>query len=260
MALRNPLHAMKVAVAHNACRPLVGRGVARLFRDRVPNGGVTVDTSDPRVGSRVKAQLLFGLYERAEIGFIHHYLGGDRDVVELGSSLGVTGSHILRSLPPGRRLIGVEANPHLIPVIEANLAAHAGDRDWALVHAAVSYRDGPIRLQVGAETQGSHLHLAEGSANNATAKPGELVEVPVITLSSVLADHQLDRYDLVCDIEGAEIDLLDREAEALARCDRLIIELHARPGVSVADLRTVLTDRHGFDVLDERGPVLVFGR
>lgn len=243
----------KLAVARASTHPVVGRAAARVLGDRIPNRGIRFDTSDPQITPRVKARLLFGLYEGAELRFIGRHLDGRRDVVELGSSLGITGSHILRALAPGRRLIAVEANPALIDLLGRTLAAHAGTSNWAVEHGAIAYGTDEVLLQVGASTQGSRV--ADPDRDSATT-----VVVPATTLSGVLDHHGVDRYDLVCDIEGAEVDLLDLEDEALSRCDRMVIELHPTPTVSLADVRSTLTERHGFEVLDERGPVLVLGR
>lgn len=238
----------KVAVARGICHPVVGSLVGRVLRDRVPNRGITYDTSDPIVSSRVKAMLLWGLYERAEIGFIQRHIRTDRDVVELGASLGVTGSHILHRIDAGRRLVAVEANPLLTAPLGRALAAAAPADRWSVQHAAISYGGTEVRLAIDEfATQGSRI-----------GEDG--VTVPATTLGRVVAGNGLDRYSLVCDIEGAEADVLQAEGEVLARCDSAVLELHPSPTTSVDDLVTLLTDVHGFAVVARRGPVVAVAR
>lgn len=251
-------HAAKVAVARALSHRGVGAAVARVFHDRIPNRGLTFDTSSGEIHPRVKAMLLFGLYERAEIEFIGRHLRGDLDVVELGSSLGVTGAHVLRKLEPGRRLVTVEANPALLAVVEGTLADHAGGRTWTLEHAAVAYEDAEVvSLAVHAATQRSRVGATSGHRGPA---PNRVVEVPAVTLSQLLECHGIERFALVCDIEGAEAGIIEHDATALARCQRAIIELHDVPPLRIADLRQRLTDGHGFSVIDEHGPVLALAR
>src|SRR5688572_10134810 len=97
----------------------VGRVVSMATRGRVPSGRVRIDLSHPDVPDKVRAAVLWHMYERAEIQLIHRYLPRSLDVVELGSSLGVTGAHVL-AVTTGR-LLAVEANPKLIPALERAL-------------------------------------------------------------------------------------------------------------------------------------------
>lgn len=199
------------------CSPSVGRVVAGATRRRPPGrGGVRVDLRHPGVPHHVHAAVFWRLYERAEIGLIHRHLPPDLDVVELGSSLGVTGTHILARLGPTQRLVAVEANPGLLDPLRRALA----DPRAQVVHAAIAPEtSGPT---VTFEVHPSNLRSRVGGPGT-----GQLVEVPTTTLSALLHEHAIGEFTLIADVEGAEAGILFGEPDALDRCRVAIIELHA---------------------------------
>jgi FkbM family methyltransferase len=197
------------------CSAPVGRLVAGATRRRPPSrGGVRVDLRHPDVPAAVHAAVLWRMYERAEIGLIHRHLPRDLDVVELGASLGVTGTHVLALIAPGRRLIAVEANPRLIGPLRRAL----DDPRAVVVHAAIASVHEPT---ITFELHPSNLRSRLGGPGT-----GELVEVPSTSLGALLDEHALDDYALVADVEGAEAAVVLGEPAALDRCRVAIIELH----------------------------------
>ncbi len=249
--------ALKVRVAELLSRPAVGRVVGAVLRDRIPIRGCVIDTRDGGIAPAVKAMLLFRLYESAEIRFVQRLLRTDLDVVELGGCLGVVSSQIARRLQRGRRLVTVEPNPRLGEVIRRNVLANAPDALLTVVSAAIDYSaDGPQTT----------LALGEANIDSALATGAETrpsVRVPATTLGRVLADHGMDEFVLVSDIEGAEAGMLQRDGDSLAKCKQVLIELHpttfeGRP-VSVEDMLAGLR-RLGFRQVESYGPVFAFRR
>lgn len=248
----------KVLIAKGLCHPLVGRVVGHLFRDGIPFRGCRIDTNSPLVTPEIKAMLFWRLYESGELRFISRYLRADLDVVELGASLGVVGSFIGRRLDAGRRLVCVEAHPHLVPIVERNVRNNAspGVR-VTIVHGAVDYGQGSVDVE---------FVLAESTLGSRAGEgDGHRVKVPRVRLGELLDREQLSgEYALVCDIEGAERGVFEHETKALARCRQLIIELHdVRVGdrqVTVDGLLQLARERHGFRLRDRHGPVVVLER
>ena len=72
--------------------------------------------------------------------------------------------------------------------------------------------------------------------------------------------RRLASYVLVADIEGAEAAILEQDAEALAGCQQIVIELHRveRGGRvhTVDDLAAALTGPHGFVLRARHLPVI----
>jgi FkbM family methyltransferase len=249
--------ALKIGIARALCAPPVGRLVSRLFDDRVPFRGMRIDTSLAAISPVTKAQIFWGLYEKAEIGFVRRYLRADLDVVELGSSIGVMASQVLRLQSPKRRLLCVEASSELRPAIERNTRDARPGR-VTIVSAALAYPDRPgatVAFQRGA----SNIEGRLGASG-----PGATITVPATTLARLLDEHQIGDYALISDIEGAEAALIEHETAALTRCQQIIIELHStewrgRP-LTPDDLLSSLIQRHGFRLLDRHGPVCALVR
>jgi FkbM family methyltransferase len=250
---------LKAAIVKLIASPAVGWLIGFLFRDRIPSHSFYFDTHG-KIDPRVKAHLLWGIYERAEIRFIRNYLRTDIDVVELGSSIGVLSTYIMSRLRNGKRLVCVEANPDLIGYIHRNLELNRLE-GATVVTAAVSYltdKEGIALFRVGDTNLDSSLASMSGAEN------GNTIRVTGCTLRELLDKFQLDDFALVCDIEGEEIGIFLHDAHALARCRQMVIELHETQedavNYTVEDLIDLVTYRHGFELRARRGPVCVFDR
>jgi hypothetical protein len=82
--------------------PFMQAAVCLVFRSHVPFKGLRIAVSKNREARRTKCALVFRMYESAEIRFIHRYLPNNIDVIELGSSIGVTSCEIRRMIKHDR--------------------------------------------------------------------------------------------------------------------------------------------------------------
>ncbi len=249
---------LKRKVEEIMCHPTVGRAIGRIFRDRVPSGSFRVHTPSPNVSPRIKAQVLWGVYESAELRSIARHLRDDLDVVELGSSLGVVSCHIGRRLLPGKRLFCVEANPRLENILRENLRSNCPFRDAVVVQQAVFYGSeaATISLTIGDDVTVSRV--GEG------ASEGRRLDVERTTLSRLLQEHGVTDYTLVCDIEGAEAGIIFADRAALSGCRQIIAELHATDygghHYTPEELARVLVEEAGFAVARRDGNVWTLER
>lgn len=193
---------LKLMIAKAMCSPLVARALVPLQRHRIKSHGLTFDTADPAFTARMEAELFFGLYENAEIRFVRTHLVGQSTVIDLGSSLGVISAHILDVMDPDGTLICVEANPELIPNLEATFARHRKNQNVEVVNAAIASK--PVRLKVRSSL-GSHL-----------AEDG--IRIPHISLAELVRSRGLRDYAMSCDIEGAESDFVFGDTSGLDEC------------------------------------------
>jgi FkbM family methyltransferase len=238
-------------------RASIGRIIARVFHDEIPNMGCVIETRSPLVVPRIKAKLFLRGYEPVEINFVKRYLQPDRDVIDLGSSLGVVASHIGRKLNAGRRVICVEANPALLDIIRANVTRNAPHVQVEIVSGAVEYpldRRELVELALGFDNLVAHIVEDEVAAQG--------IFVPVISLTEIIRQYAVGDYTLVSDIEGSEAGLLATDAAALTQCRQMIIELHHTVRheriVWAEELAAELREQHGFRQIDRRGMVYVF--
>jgi FkbM family methyltransferase len=246
---------LKLRVASMLTGKTPARIISALSGNRIKHHGVWFDVRSEDFSPRIRSQMFWGIYESAETRMIKKLLRDSTTVIELGSSLGVTSTHIASQMAKDGHLICVEANPQLFQGLRERLSPWANKLRVDVVHAAIADRGGTIALALSPETTGSRL-----SPDGASAAA---VEVPALTLRQIIQKFGVADFDLVSDIEGAEGSFLIQDHDALQRCRRAVIELHDttvdQHKVLVSDLVRA-TAEAGFRVVDRHGPVVGLSR
>ena len=190
----------------------------RMLRgDRFRANGVTV-TVPPSVDAEVRYLLLRGRpYERAEATLIRKGLAYGTPVLELGGSLGVISAVIRSVIGPDARHVIVEANAHLAAVCAVNAAAGASAGAMTMLQGAVDYSG-------AATVTFDPSHNCHAGRVDTTATTG--IAVPTLTATNAAAHLPPGPIALVCDIEGAEYQMILQDAPLLTRLDCVIMEIH----------------------------------
>src|SRR5262249_7261362 len=111
----------------------------------------------------------------------------------------------------------VEANATLVPALMSNRDRN-GCR-FRVLNRAVAYSEPLVRFHVDSNILASSVRVTTTDA----------LDVPVTTLHGVLDAHRFARCSLICDIEGAEVELVRHEARTLSeRVAVVIMEVHDR--------------------------------
>lgn len=241
---------------------VVGDALRRVKHDHfVVHGACIVTTPRNVVSAEVCAELAFQAYENAELALVQRLLIPDLDTIELGGALGITGSAILRKLRPPARLITAEFRPELLPILERNLSLNSCGNMFSVLPNAIAYPvDGDRRsyadfvIPAGAFGSWKSYKHALGFRT---------IHAQTMTLREICEKFSVDSFQLICDIEGAELEILEQDRVVLENCRLLIIELHEarRPDrtVSPGQLRDLLTGQ-GFHVVAGDGDVLALMR
>ena len=205
-------------------------------------------TIDPAVvPANVSYLLLTDLYERPEREALKRFLDPELPVVELGACVGVVSCVTNRTLRDPERHVVVEANPALLPIVEENRVRNGCH--FKVLHAALAYGVESITFNVSDNVLASSLDCEEQ----------QRVIVPTVTLTRLLDQNGFERATLVCDIEGAELQLVEHELPTLAkRVATIILETHERL-VGEPPTRQMFTRLRsaGFEVVHEDGDVAV---
>ena len=117
-------------------------------------------------------------------------------------------------LDPTRQVV-LECNPMLLPTLKKNRDVNG-----------CRFEIEPLALAYGRQTVSFTVtdHFMLGGVGN---RPTARVDVPTTYLRKILDKYGFDRINLISDCEGAEIGLVDHEADLLRdRVGRLIVEIH----------------------------------
>jgi FkbM family methyltransferase len=216
---------------------------------RIRVDGAIFSARTPLIPRFEKGVMFFGGHEVEERAILGRWLIADLPVVELGGGIGVIACLTNRKLARPQDHIVVEANPEIVPLLEQNRDLN-GCR-FRVLNKALAYGTDAVDFGVGPRFVGSRV----GGA-------GTTVAVEVTSLEAIAAEAGFDRISLICDIEGAEAELVERELDTLRRRVRLlIVEIH--PGVigEEAAARMVRTlEASGFVLRDRVGRNWAFTR
>ncbi len=214
--------------------------------NRVEVAGLIISVDNRQIATRAKSILLTGSYERAELHLIERFLPRDYPVIELGGSIGVVACFTNRRLDRPAEHVVVEAHPALIPTLLEN--ARLNGCQFKVINAVVAYDTQSATFYSGATFLAGSVRATEGGA----------YRVAAISLSRLLSQFDASQVCLVADIEGSEVELVEREMDLLkARVRWVIVETHGGAvGVNpVAQMLTTFADA-GFVERGREGDVL----
>lgn len=177
--------------------------------------GCRLDVSSAMFSTFQRGCLWLSRHEEPERIAVGRYLKPTLPVIELGASIGMLSCLINRRLSQPTAHVAVEANPELIPVLQANRALNRCS--FTVMHAAVAYDGQSTGFARGED------HLAGQARMEAASER----RVGATTLRQLLDAMNFRLATLVCDIEGMEIELWRHERETVRdRIAWLIVELH----------------------------------
>lgn len=252
---------MKQLIYKLLCNAFIGQVVYTIFNGRIPSiryRFFRFDLTGADVEKTLAASIFFGFYESAEIRLVEKYFHGELDVIEFGASCGVVSSHIISKFRDSKkRLISVEANEALFENWKANTNRH----NWSgavnsFLNNAVYYQSDSVNFMVSRNTTESKIGVEVSPLNH--------VAIKSITLGAVVQKYAIDQFFLVCDIEGAELQIfLSERKEYLDRCVAMIIELHDTVNndkkFNVIEVSHIIQN-HGFLLEERQGNVFYFSR
>ncbi len=197
------------------------RRVVHLTRT-APRGLVRVGSCFFEVFPESRPLVIAGYYEHEEREAIRRFVPPDLPVVELGGSQGIVACITNRFLKNKKLHVVVEANSSVLPLLTRNRDRNRCE--FEIVQAAAGIPRETVRFFPDENPLKSSA-LVEGSHYN---------DVSCISLNEIVHRRGFHGCTLICDIEGAEIGLIEAEIDVL--CDRfklLIVEFH--PGISGVD-------------------------
>ena len=205
----------------------VGR-LVELSGNRIRIGGLKFSVDSPGIDTVDKSTLFFGPHQLDERALVERWLPKNLPVVEFGGGLGVVSCMANRLLERPDRHVVVEANPFLLDLLATN--RNLNRCSFQILNRVLTY---------GAEMAEFSLDSSFVSSR-VGGSSGSMVSVPTTSLERILNEAGFEQCSVVCDIEGAEIQLVEHEIDVIRRrAPFLLIELHPtrRPGRGGSDDR-----------------------
>lgn len=172
--------------------------------------GVKLDIS--RLSPLMKNHIRTGRYEVQERRLAQQSLTRDDVILELGGAIGFIGLYC-RKVIGVKHHLSVEANPNTLEQLKRNYALNGLTPH--VIHAAAAAEDGEINLDVGGEFWENSIVTKDSSRT---------IQVPALSLRTLIPMMPASPTALICDIEGAE-QFLDF-TQLPTRVKKIIIELH----------------------------------
>jgi FkbM family methyltransferase len=163
---------------------------------------------------RIRTLLREGTYEAKEATAVRKLVKADDVVMELGAGIGFM-STLVATKTPAKSVHSFEANPQLMPYI-AQVHAENNVTNAHVTNAILGDQDGTAPFYIRKNFLASSLDPME-DAEDCTK-----VEVPTRNVNAVI--KELQPSVLICDIEGAEADLLPKMD--LTGLRAVVIETH----------------------------------
>ena len=159
---------IKNKIATALCSDFVGAFLAKVYNNQIPSrryGKFIYDCSSDYLLDSVKASIFWGIYESAEVRFVRQYLRSDLDVIELGASIGVVTTQILRKIESANKCIALEANPNLMETLKSNLQINNKAKNYHIINKAISY-NGEDEITYQEEIAFGGNHQGPGFSSN----------------------------------------------------------------------------------------------
>lgn len=202
----------------------VGRFV-ELTGNRVRIEGMMFSLDSPLISTSQKSTIFFGFHELDERTMLNRWLPTDLPVVELGAGMGVISCLTNRKLATPEVHLVVEVNPQLISLLEHNRDLNGCQ--FGIMNKGIAYDSETVEISLHSNFVASRNPSFAGSRPD--GEPGSICFAPATTLRSIIETSGFDQVAVVCDIEGTEAALVEREMDTLHRHARfLLFELHPR--------------------------------
>jgi FkbM family methyltransferase len=210
--------------------------------------GIRIDMNNPHVIPVLRWFMQSGLYEKSERKLFLHHFPTNMPIIELGAGIGVVACISNRHLTVPAKHIVVEANPNIIEHLERNRKINHSQ--FKIIHAAVSYEKERVDFNI------HRIFISSGIRNN---KSGSIT-VPVITLQKIAETANFNTFNLICDIEFSEFQLIKHEISFMRdHVKWFLVEIHKHFGdrTQLKSAMQILLD-NGFALVEKCNNVFCY--
>jgi FkbM family methyltransferase len=225
-----------------------------IFKHFYPNyevENVRINTGKNLFPVSMQSRFFFKTYEQEEIALAKKYIHGSETILELGACIGVISCVTNKRLNKPDQHVVVEANPDLIPCLTQN--RDVNNCSFRILNAVVSDKEKVAFYTYGSALAGSIVEKKNINGDNNTFKK---LQIDSCTPNQIERDTGVKFDTLIMDIEGGEIELIEKFKDWISSLHLLMIEFHPNiigDGEKINRCRRTLEEYCGFEIADSIG-------
>lgn len=182
-----------------------------------------IHLDDDALNFTTRGMLITGYYESGEQELLKNFLQKDLPVIEFGAGIGLSTMQIIKHV--NKKVFSVEADRLSFSLIKKNLEINNIKENIKLYNNAVDYSKEKILFKsydmfISNHAEDENIHIPR------LWKLRDEYIIQTIKLKDIINQNSINDYQLVCDIEGKEIELINSGDIDCAKCKIIIIDLH----------------------------------
>ena len=198
--------------------------ISHLYKNKINFKNKDFDYRiDEKFDNISKFLMFHDLYEKIERRLIK-FLDDDLDVIEAGGGIGLISMYIKQKIK-NKKLIILEPNERLNNIIKNNFKINNfTNENFILLNYALSDEtDQIVNFQ---KFESSMANTISKEVLDYNFKKTESTKVKTLSINEIIKKFNLKDFQLVLDIEGAELDVLTKNNDWLLNCKKILLENH----------------------------------
>lgn len=170
-------------------------------------------------------RILFSYYESAEIKLIKKYFNPNIPTIDLGSGIGATMCSFAQSSK--NKIICVEASKFCVQQLKINIKKNNYKNFKILNKSFFSHKNINNKNYIFDEKKDFIFNKLLNKKNSKKNSKKNINKNKKITLKNILEKFNLINVQILCDIEGEEMNFTKKDFNNFKKCENLIIEIHS---------------------------------
>ena len=173
-------------------------------------------------------RILFSYYESAEIKLMNKYFKPDIITIDIGSGIGATMCTFAQKAK--KKIICIEASKFCINQLKINFKKNKL-KNFVIINKLFFARKNINNQKITFKENKDFTHNKLIKDNTDTKK--NITNNNAVTLNKIIKKFALKHVQILCDIEGEEINFTKKDFEDFRLCQNLIIEIHTQNKVKI---------------------------
>jgi FkbM family methyltransferase len=160
-----------------------------------------------------------GIFEHDNVRVLQSLVRPGTTMFDVGANIGLMAIPVLKSCSDCR-VVSFEPSVNVLPSLRRTIAGSPFGTRWQLIEKAVGTFEGTADFAMSSQAES----LFDGFRNTQRASASSIITVPVTTLDAAWRSLGKPEVSIIkCDVEGADLDVLQGARECLAATDAAVL-------------------------------------